>query len=204
MRAYDCICMSPLSQAVAKADALEAGAGPALVIAAAILASMIFIFYSAVIAVALPQIAGNIGASQDEGVWILDAFLLSSVIAIPVAPWLQTRFGQRRIVLIALCGLGLSTLLCGLASSPVELIALRFAQGAFGGALAPLTQAIIRDSLPSAQLHFGQMLFGVSVGVGGSLAPYLGGLIADDLSWQSIFFSACPPLPPVRLCLPCS
>jgi MFS transporter, DHA2 family, multidrug resistance protein len=155
---------------------------------------MLFIFYSAVIAVALPQISGNTGASADEGVWILDAFLLASVIAIPVAPWLQTRFGRRRVVLTALAGFGVSTLLCGIAGSPAELITLRFAQGAFGGLLAPLSQAILRDSLPSTRMQFGQMLFGVSVGVGGSLAPYLGGLIADDLSWQSIFFVGIAPI----------
>jgi DHA2 family multidrug resistance protein len=184
--------MTSLALAVPKAA--DRTLAQALVIAGAILASMLFIFYSAVIAVALPQISGNTGASADEGVWILDAFLLASVIAIPVAPWLQTRFGRRRIVLIALVGFGVSTLLCGLADSPAELMTLRFAQGAFGGLLAPLSQAILRDSLPSSQLHFGQMLFGISVGVGGSLAPYFGGLIADDLSWQSIFFVGIPPI----------
>ena len=135
--------MSVSQRAIAPRPSGVSGLSSRLIVVAAILASMLFIFYSSVIAVALPQITGNIGASLDEGIWVLDAYLLSSVIAILVAPWLQIRFGRRRVVLVALAGFAASTLLAVRARRPdrPELIALRFAQGAFGGVLAPLTQS---------------------------------------------------------------
>jgi len=171
---------------------VEHGARRFAIVASVIAASALFIFYSSVVAVAYPQITGNLGASGDEGTWIIDAFLLSAVIAIPLAPWLQARLGRRRYATLATAGFAATTLFCGLATSPAMLIALRFAQGAFGGGLAPLAQAILRDTLPAKDLHRGQALFAVSVTFGGALAPYLGGLIADDLSWPWIFYAGVP------------
>src|SRR5580692_7066756 len=96
--------------------------------------------------VALPHIAGNLGASQDESTWILTSYLVSNAVVLPISAWLATRFGRKRFYMTSVVVFTASSFLCGLAPSLGWLVLFRVMQGIGGGGLAPSEQAILADT----------------------------------------------------------
>jgi DHA2 family multidrug resistance protein len=142
--------------------------------------------------VALPHIAGALSASQDESTWVLTSYLAVNAIVMPMSGWLANRFGRKRFFLTCIAGFTTSSLLCGLAPNITSLMVLRALQGAMGGGLQPMGQAILADSFPREKLGMATALYGVSVVVAPIVGPLLGGWITDNYDWRWIFLINVP------------
>jgi MFS transporter, DHA2 family, multidrug resistance protein len=142
--------------------------------------------------VALPYMAGNLGASNDESTWILTSYLASNAIVLPLSGWFAGFFGRKRFFMICLALFTLSSLLCGIAPSLGAIILFRMLQGAGGGGLQPMAQAILADSFPPQLRGLAFAVFGVTAVVAPTIGPTLGGWITDNYSWRWIFFINLP------------
>jgi DHA2 family multidrug resistance protein len=169
------------------ADVVEYGLRRVLVVTGVMLAALLLTLDSTIVNVALPTIQGNLGASIDEGTWVVTAYIISAVVVIPLTPWLQRRFGRKQYYLVSIAGFTLASLACGLAGSIEELIFFRVVQGVFGGGLLATSQVILRDTFPPTQLGVSQSIYTLGAVVGPSSGPTIGGLLTDNASWRWVF-----------------
>src|SRR5579883_1732965 len=142
--------------------------------------------------VALPHIAGNLSASQDESTWILTSYLVSNAIILPISAWLATTLGRKRFYMTCVALFTMSSFLCGLAPTLGMLILFRVLQGAGGGGLAPSEQAILADTFPPHMRGMAFAMYGMAVVVAPAIGPTIGGWITDNYSWHWIFFINVP------------
>ncbi len=142
--------------------------------------------------VALPHIAGGLGASQDEATWVLTSYLVSNAIILPASAYLTSFVGRKRFYMICVVLFGLSSALCGLAPSLPLLIFFRVLQGVGGGGLAPSEQAILADTFPPKQRGQAFAVYGLAVVFAPAIGPTLGGWITDNFDWRWIFFINVP------------
>ncbi|HTW84202.1 MAG TPA: DHA2 family efflux MFS transporter permease subunit [Candidatus Sulfotelmatobacter sp.] len=169
-------------------DVSEKGTRLILITLGIMLATLMQTLDTTIVNVALPTIQGNLGATQDEGAWVVTGYIISAVIVIPLTPWLQARFGRRQYYSIAIIGFTVASVLCGLASSITQLIVYRIIQGLFGGGLVATGQAALRDTFPRHLLGTSQALFAIGALVGPSVGPTVGGWLTDNVSWNYVFF----------------
>jgi MFS transporter, DHA2 family, multidrug resistance protein len=142
--------------------------------------------------VALPHIAGNLGASNDESTWVLTSYLVSNAIILPITGWLSGLFGRKRFFLVCIAIFTLSSLFCGAAPSLATLILCRILQGAGGGGLQPMAQAILADTFPPQKRGLAFALYGITAVLAPTSGPTLGGWITDNYSWRWIFYINLP------------
>ncbi|HUA87171.1 MAG TPA: DHA2 family efflux MFS transporter permease subunit [Bryobacteraceae bacterium] len=142
--------------------------------------------------VALPHIAGNLGASNDESTWVLTSYLVSNAIVLPITGWLSGLFGRKRFFLLCIFLFTLSSLFCGAAPSLATLILCRVIQGAGGGGLQPMAQAILADTFPPQKRGLAFALYGITAVLAPTIGPTLGGWITDNYSWRWIFYINLP------------
>jgi DHA2 family multidrug resistance protein len=142
--------------------------------------------------VALPHIAGNLGATNDESLWVLTSYLVSNAIILPISGWLVSVFGRKRYFLASLALFTVSSIVCGMAPSLGILLLARVIQGAGGGGLQPMVQAILADSFPPAKRGVAFAVFGITAIVAPAVGPTLGGWITDNYSWRWIFLINLP------------
>jgi DHA2 family multidrug resistance protein len=142
--------------------------------------------------VALPYMAGNLGASNDESTWILTSYLVSNAIVLPISAWFAGVLGRKRFFMSCLAIFTLSSLLCGIAPSLGAIILFRILQGAGGGGLQPMAQAILADTFPPRQRGLAFALYGITSIIAPTIGPTLGGWITDQYSWRWIFFINLP------------
>ena len=100
--------------------------------------------------VALPYIQGSVSASADQINWVLTSYIVAAAIMTPPSGFLASRFGRKRVLLTAIAGFVVASVLCGLAQSLPQIVAFRLLQGLFGAALVPLSQGD-----PARHLHAG-------------------------------------------------
>ena len=142
--------------------------------------------------VALPHIAGSLGASQDEATWVLTSYLVANAIILPVSAYLTTFIGRKKFYMICVILFGISSMLCGLAPSLPLLVFFRLCQGVGGGGLAPSEQAILADTFSPKQRGQAFALYGLAVVFAPAIGPTLGGWITDNYDWRWIFFINVP------------
>jgi len=142
--------------------------------------------------VALPYIGGNLGASTDQSTWILTSYLVSNAVVLPISGWFSNLLGRKRFFMLCLTIFTISSFLCGIAPSLGAIIFFRVLQGAGGGGLQPLAQAILADSFPPEKRGLAFALYAVTVIVAPTVGPTLGGWITDNYSWRWIFFINIP------------
>ncbi len=142
--------------------------------------------------VALPHIAGNLSAGQDESTWVLTSYLVSNAVVLPISGWLGTIFGRKRFYMTCVALFGISSFLCGLAPSLAWLVFFRVLQGIGGGGLAPSEQAILADTFPPRMRGMAFALYGFAVVLAPAIGPTLGGYITDNYTWRWIFFINIP------------
>ncbi len=135
---------------------------------------------------------GTLSASQDQINWVLTSYIVAAAIMTPPSGFLANRFGRRRVLLAAIAGFVLASILCGIAQSLPEIVAFRFMQGLFGAALVPLSQSILLDIYTPEERGSAMALFGVSVMVGPVLGPVIGGWLTDHISWRWVFYINLP------------
>ena len=165
---------------------------PWLIAATVALAAFMEVLDTSIANVALPHIAGNLGASTDQGTWVLTSYLVSNAIVLPLGAWASSVMGRRNFFLTCLIIFTVSSFLCGIALSLPMLIAFRIMQGAGGGGLQPMAQAIMADSFEPHKRGQAFALYGLVAVLAPSVGPSLGGWITDNYSWRWIFFINIP------------
>jgi DHA2 family multidrug resistance protein len=168
-------------------DVVEYGRRRLVIVVGIMLAALLQTLDATIVNVALPTIEGNVGASIDDGTWIITGYIISNVIAIPLAPFLLQRLGRRRYYTLCIAGFTAASFLCGTATSLTTLVLFRVVQGAFGGGLIATSQIILRDTFPPAKLGTSSALFAIALTVGPALGPTLGGWLTDNFSWPWVF-----------------
>jgi MFS transporter, DHA2 family, multidrug resistance protein len=162
-------------------------------VAIAVMASaMMELIDTAAVNVSLPYIGGSLAATASEATWVLTSYLVANAIVLPLAGWLANYFGRKRLLMMAVTGFTVSSVLCGLAPTLPLLIVFRVMQGAAGGSLQPATRAILLETFPREKRGHAMAFFGVGIVVAPILAPVLGGWLTTDYSWRWIFFINVP------------
>src|SRR6476660_6375682 len=145
-----------------------------------------------VVNVSLPHIAGSLSASVDEATWVLTSYLVSNAIILPMTGWLSNHFGRKRVLMTSILGFTLASVACGMAPNLPFLIIFRVIQGATGGGLQPLSQAIMLEAFPPDQRGKAMAFWGLGIVVAPMLGPMLGGWITESYSWRWVFYINLP------------
>ena len=165
---------------------------PWIIALTVMLATFMEVLDTSVANVSLPHIAGNLAASLDESTWVLTAYLVSNAIVLPLAGWFSTLFGRKRFYMFCVAVFTVASCLCGFAPSLDALIVFRILQGLGGGALQPISQAILVESFPKKKHGMAMAVYGMGVVLAPTIGPTLGGWITDSYSWRWIFFINVP------------
>jgi DHA2 family multidrug resistance protein len=173
-------------------DAWRPKYNPWLVAVVVALAAFMEVLDTSIANVALPYMAGNLGASNDQSTWVLTSYLVSNAIILPISGWLAGAWGRKRFFMGCLGIFTVSSLLCGIAPSLGFLLIFRVLQGAGGGGLQPMAQAILADSFPPQQRGLAFALYGITAIMAPTIGPTLGGWITFNYSWRWIFFINLP------------
>ena len=147
---------------------------------------------SSIANVSLPAIAGDLGVSPTQGVWVITSFGVANAIAVPLTGWLSQRFGQVRLFTASIMLFVLMSWLCGLAPNMTTLIIFRVLQGLVAGPMIPLSQALLLSSYPKAMAGTAMALWSMTTLVAPVMGPLLGGWITDNMSWPWIFYINIP------------
>ena len=121
---------------------------PWLIAVSVMLATFMEVLDTSIASVALPYIAGSLSATNDEATWVLTSYLVANAIVLPASPWFSRKFGRKRFLISCIIIFTVSSFACGAATSLGMILLARAIQGAGGGALQPLSQAILLESFP--------------------------------------------------------
>ena len=165
---------------------------PWVIAAVVSLAAFMEVLDTSIANVALPYMAGGLGASVDDASWVLTSYLVANAVVLPISGWLSIRFGRKRYYMVSVVLFTVSSFLCGLAPNLATLIVCRVLQGAGGGGLQPSEQAILADTFPPAKRGMAFAVYGMAVVTAPAIGPTLGGWITDNFTWRWIFFINIP------------
>jgi DHA2 family multidrug resistance protein len=163
-----------------------------LLVVSVMLATLMQALDTTIANVALPNMQGSLSATQDQVSWVLTSYIVAAAIATPATGWLSSVMGRRRLLLIAIGGFTLASVLCGIATGIGEMVAFRLLQGLFGAALVPISQSTLLDVFPREKHGAAMALWGMGVMVGPILGPPLGGWLTDAYSWHWVFLINVP------------
>ncbi len=165
---------------------------PWLIAATVALAAFMEVLDTSIANVALPHISGNLGASQDQGTWVLTSYLVSNAIVLPLGGWASSVIGRRNFFQLCIVIFTVSSFLCAISPSLPILLLARVFQGIGGGGLQPMAQAIMADSFEPKKRGQAFALYGLVAVLAPSIGPTLGGWITDNYSWRWIFYINIP------------
>jgi MFS transporter, DHA2 family, multidrug resistance protein len=165
---------------------------PWLIAVTVSLAAFMEVLDTSIANVALPHIAGNLGASNDQSTWVLTSYLVANAIILPITGWLVSLFGRKRFFMTCMGIFTLASLFCGIAPSLGFLLFFRVLQGAGGGGLQPMAQAILADTFPPEKRGLAFSIYGITAVCAPAIGPTLGGWITDSASWRWIFLINLP------------
>ena len=165
---------------------------PWLIAIAVMLATFMEVMDTSIASVALPNIAGSVSATSDQATWVLTSYLVANAIFIPASTWLSLKFGRKRYLITSVLVFTAASFACGAASSLAFILVARAIQGAAGGALQPLSLAILLESFPANKKGLALGMFTVGVVVAPVVGPALGGYLTDEISWRWAFYINIP------------
>jgi DHA2 family multidrug resistance protein len=165
---------------------------PWLIAVSVMFATFMEVLDTTVVNVSLPHIAGSLSASIDEATWALTSYLVANAIILPMTGWLASMFGRKRLLMLSVVGFTASSFLCGLAPTLSMLIVFRVMQGATGGALQPLSQAVLLEAFAPEDRGKAMGFWALGIVVAPILGPVLGGWLTDNYSWRWVFYINIP------------
>jgi DHA2 family multidrug resistance protein len=174
------------------ADEFQIRVNPWLIAVAVIVPTFMEVLDTTIVSVSLPNIAGTLSATNTEATWVQTSYLIANAVVLPASAWFSSFFGRKRFLLACIAMFTVASLACGLASSLGMLVLARIVQGAGGGALQPLSQAILLESFPPAKHGVAMATYGLGVIIAPVLGPVLGGWITDHYSWRWLFYMNLP------------
>ena len=181
-----------MSIAVSSPAAVDRPAvNPWLVAAAVVIPTFMEVLDTTIANVALRYIAGGLSAAEIDAEWVITTYLAANAFILPITGWLSSHFGRRNYFMFSIAMFTISSGLCGIATSLLQIILFRLMQGLAGGGLQPSSQAILLDSFPPEKQAAATM-FGVAALVGPIVGPTLGGWLVDNYSWRWIFYINIP------------
>jgi MFS transporter, DHA2 family, multidrug resistance protein len=163
-----------------------------LILLGLITAAMMEVLDTTIINVALPEMAGNLGATREEIAWVSTSYILANVVVLPMTAFFTARFGRRNYLTFSIILFIVASFLCGTSHSLSELVVWRLLQGAGGAALLSTAQATLRQIFPREQQGMVQAIFLLGIIVAPTLGPTLGGWITDNYTWNWCFFINIP------------
>lgn len=158
-----------------------------LIVLVAVMASLLEIIDTSIVNVAIPTMMGNLGATLEDISMVITGYAIANAIVLPLSAWMGERFGRRRYFNGCILLFTLTSVACGLSPNLTTLIIFRILQGFFGGALLPTSQALIYEQFPKEKAGMAGAIFGMSVMIGPTLGPTVGGYLTDNFGWRSIF-----------------
>jgi DHA2 family multidrug resistance protein len=156
------------------------------------LATILEILDSTIVNIALPHMMGSFGATFDQITWVLTSYIVAAAMIMPISGFLINRLGSKKLLLINIIGFMITSMLCGLATSLLQMVFFRVLQGIFGASLVPLSQFILRNTFPPEHLTKAMAIWGVGIMAGPILGPTIGGFITESLNWRWIFYINIP------------
>lgn len=159
----------------------------ALIVFVAVLASLLEIIDTSIVNVALPTMMGNLGATLEDISMVITGYAIANAVVLPVSSWLGERVGRRQYFLGCIALFTLTSIACGLAPNLFTLTIFRILQGLAGGALLPTSQTLIYEQFPKEKAGMAGAIFGMSVMIGPTLGPVMGGYLTDNFGWRMIF-----------------
>lgn len=163
-----------------------------LLVGSVMLATLMQALDTTIANVALPDMQGSLSATQDQVSWVLTSYIVAAAILTPVTGWLAGRLGRRRLLIIAVSGFTVASLLCGIAAGIGEMVLFRILQGVFGASLVPISQSLLLDAFPREKHGAAMAMWGMGIMVGPILGPPLGGFLTQNYSWHWVFLINLP------------
>jgi MFS transporter, DHA2 family, multidrug resistance protein len=165
---------------------------PWIIAISVMLSTFMEVLDTTVVNVSLPHIAGSLSASVDEATWALTSYLVANAVILPITGWLSNYLGRKRLLIFAVSGFTAASFMCGLAPNLIFLIFFRVVQGACGGCLQPISQAVLLESFPPEDRGKAMGFWGLGIVVAPMLGPVLGGWLTDSYSWRWVFYINVP------------
>lgn len=158
-----------------------------LIILTAVMASLLEIIDTSIVNVAIPTMMGNLGATLEDISWVITGYIIANAIVLPLSAWLGLRIGRRVYFTSCILLFTATSVACGFAPNLLTLTIFRIFQGLAGGALLPTSQTLIYEQFPKEKAGVGSAIFGMSVMIGPTIGPTLGGYLTDHFGWRMIF-----------------
>jgi DHA2 family multidrug resistance protein len=165
---------------------------PWIIAISVMFATFMEVLDTTVVNVSLPHIAGSLSSTIEEATWALTSYLVANAIILPMTGWLASFIGRKRLLMFSVVGFTAASFLCGLAPTLGSLIVFRIIQGATGGALQPLSQAVLLEAFPPHERGKAMGFWGLGIVVAPILGPVLGGWLTDNYSWRWVFYINIP------------
>jgi len=170
----------------------EKQVNPWLTAIAVMFGTFMVVLDTTVVNVSLSHIAGSLSATIEESTWVLTSYIAANAIILPMTGWLATFFGRKRLLIGSVIGFTVASMFCGVAPNLTTLILFRVLQGATGGVMQPLSQAVLLEAFPPQDRGKAMGFWGLGIVVAPILGPVLGGWLTDNYSWRWVFYINIP------------